>query len=90
MDIINNYKQTINNMTWQIGLFLILLGQEVRKVENDMVYIIPTLNNPIKIVFENLPCPINGDIRCKYAENKSHDMIFSIICKNYKKEECLL
>ena len=50
-----------------------------------MLYVIPLEDKPIKLVFENLPCPILEGVRCAYAKNTSHDMIFEISC-TYKSE----
>jgi hypothetical protein len=51
-------------------------------MEDKIVYIIPKIDKPIKMIFDELPCPVNPDIRCKYAKSKVEDMIFSIECQN--------
>ena len=53
--------------------------------ENKMLYLIPLEDKPIKLVFEDLPCPILEGVRCAYAKNTSHDMIFEISC-TYRSE----
>jgi len=37
-------------------------------VNSNIIYVIPIENKPIKIVYEDLPCPINNRKRCKYAK----------------------
>lgn len=49
---------------------------------NDKIYIIPTQNKPVKLIFEELPCPICSQIRCKHAKNSFEDLIYSISCTN--------
>lgn len=44
------------------------------------IFIIPTEEKPLKIVFESLPCPIFKGERCEHAKNTSHGMIFEISC----------
>jgi len=55
-------------------------------VENK-IYIIPMNENKlIKIIHEELPCPLlfntNIDFRCKYAKTKSEGMDFIIFCSS--------
>jgi len=50
--------------------------------ESDKIYIIPKQDKPIKIIFEELPCPKDSEIRCEYAKSNSEDMVYSIICTN--------
>ena len=48
-------------------------------------------NRPIKVSFDEYPCPKNSSIICEYAkEDKSEDMVFCIKCVNYGKEGCRL
>lgn len=59
--------------------------RESKMKESKMLYFIPLEDKPIKLVFEDLPCPILEGMRCAYAKNTSHDMIFEISC-TYKSE----
>jgi len=53
------------------------------------IYIIPQQDKPIKVIYEELPCPILSQLgnshRCKYAKSKVEDMNFILYCE---KEEC--
>lgn len=55
---------------------------------NDKIYIIPTQDKPVKIIFEELPCPIcsqiGSDFRCKYAKGNLKDLIYTISCTTSK------
>lgn len=52
--------------------------------ENEKIYIVPKKNDkPIKIVYECLPCPIDSEIRCKYAQFKETEpLTLSMVCEN--------
>lgn len=57
--------------------------------DENNIYIIPISNDkPLKVVFEELPCPIllNLDIahRCKHSKSKSEDLIWSLYCPEYE------
>jgi len=51
----------------------------------DKIFIIPIQDKPIKLIFEELPCPVCSDIRCKYAKSNLEDLIYSISCTNENK-----
>jgi len=50
--------------------------------KNDRVFIIPIEDKPLKIIFEELPCPICQKIKCEYAKSSCEDLIYKITCKN--------
>lgn len=45
-----------------------------------MAFILPKEDKPLKILYEELPCPIllqlGNNYRCKYAQSKTEDMNF--------------
>lgn len=54
----------------------------------DKIFFLPVQDKPIKIVFEELLCPVaidKGDsYRCKFAKSKLEDMNFIIYCSAEK------
>ncbi len=62
----------------------------VDDAKDDRIFIIPTQDKPVKIIYEELPCPIlynlEIDYRCKYAKDKLEDFTHTIYCSN--KDEC--
>jgi hypothetical protein len=50
--------------------------------DENKIYIIPTQDKPVKLIFEELPCPICSQIRCKHAKSNLKDLIFNISCTN--------
>lgn len=59
-------------------------------MDDNIIYIIPREDKPVKIIYEELSCPIGiqlgTTIRCKYAKSKVEDMIFTIYCSAEKCE----
>jgi hypothetical protein len=57
--------------------------------ERNMMYILPQVDKSLKIVFDELPCPIlsqlGDDFRCKHSKSKVEDMHYIIYCS---KEDC--
>jgi hypothetical protein len=57
---------------------------------DERIFTIPKEDKPIKIVYEQLPCPLcmnYGDaFRCKHAKSKLEDMNFIIYCSAEKCE----
>lgn len=55
----------------------------------DISYILPKQDKPIKVIYEELPCPVLSQLgnnhRCKYAQSKTEDMNFILYCSN---EDC--
>jgi len=51
-------------------------------MEDNLIFILPVTDKPIKIIFEEYPCPNNPDIRCKYSEFITEDMNIVIQCSN--------
>jgi len=55
---------------------------------NDRIFIIPTETKPIKIIFEELLCPILSHLeivhKCKYAKSSWEDLVCKITCNNIK------
>lgn len=53
------------------------------------IYIIPTEDKPVKIIYEGFPCPMflnrDVDFRCGFAKTKNEGMDFIIHCT---KQEC--
>lgn len=56
---------------------------------NETIYIIPTEDKPVKIIYEGFPCPIllklDIDFNCGFAKTKNEDTEFIIYCT---KQEC--
>jgi len=51
--------------------------------ENSVIFfIIPIEDKPLKIIFEELTCPICQEIKCEYAKSSCEDLIYKITCKN--------
>jgi len=51
---------------------------------NNRNFIIPEQDKPVKIIYEELPCPILLNLettyRCKYSKSDLRDMNFTIYC----------
>lgn len=56
--------------------------------EENNIYILPTQDKPVKIVYEGLPCPIllqlGTTYRCKYAKSSIEDLNYNIACVEKK------
>lgn len=54
------------------------------KTNDEMLYILFPEYKPVKIVFEDLPCPIlwqlGEEFRCKHAKSKTDDMNWTLYC----------
>ena len=55
---------------------------------DNMIFILSKEDKPIKIIYEELLCPIvsnyGGDFRCKYAKSKTEEMSLVLYCE----EDC--
>ena len=53
-------------------------------MKNDKIYILPKQDKPVKLVFDELPCPrafIHGcTIRCKFSKIECNDYEASLVC----------
>jgi len=62
--------------------------------DNDRIFIIPTETKPIKIIFEELSCPILSQLKivhkCKHAKSSWEDLIYNITCNNIKNCKIIL
>lgn len=54
----------------------------------EIIYIVPTNDKPVKIVYEDYPCPIDSNMRCKCAEMIVENDVISIKC-NYDNRYCI-
>lgn len=64
-------------------------------MNNDTLYIVPTQKTkPIKIVYEDLPCPIllnlREEFRCKHAKSKIEDLNWILHCSADKCEHIVI
>jgi len=54
-------------------------------MDENMTYIIyePSDSKPVKLVFEELPCPVYPSFRCKHAKSSlEDDLMYKICCSN--------
>lgn len=56
---------------------------------DEIIYIVPAEDKPVKIIYEGFPCPIllnrGINLRCGFAKTKSEEMEFILYCT---KQEC--
>lgn len=54
-------------------------------IDSNKVYILPQQNKPIKIVYEELLCPVllqlGGNYRCEHSKSKVEDDNFTLYCE---------
>ncbi len=52
--------------------------------DNKQIWYIPVVDKPIKLIFEELHCPIllqlDEKFRCKYVKSKTEDMNWVLYC----------
>lgn len=58
-------------------------------INDEKLFVLPKDNKPLKVIYEELPCPIllqlGEDYRCKHAQSKLEGMEYTLYCAN---EDC--
>jgi hypothetical protein len=61
---------------------------------DNLIYILPDSNKPkpLKVVFDELPCPLDFSISCRYSKDGSDEFNFGFNCSNKNRniDNCML
>lgn len=60
--------------------------------DDNLTYVIPEQVKPLRVIFEDLPCPLDFSISCKYSKDGSDEFNFGFNCSNENKDikNCML
>ena len=61
---------------------MLLKYSDALKGYYNLIYILPVLNKPLKVIFDDFPCPLDFTMRCKSSKNISDEFSFGFDCTN--------